>query len=152
MEMRALVAIAVAVASTYVVSGLSRTHVVSGFSRTQQQTIWDGVYTAEQASRGQKIYSERCATCHGDGLEGVEMAPALTGSAFYGTWEGESLQALFDRMRLSMPLNAPGSLSRAQNADILAHMLKVGGYPAGQTPLDAQGGALAGIKVSMYRP
>ena len=135
----------------YVVSGFS--YVVSGFSRTQQQlTIWDGVYTTEQAARGEKLYADRCAKCHGEGLQGVEMAPALTGTTFYANWEGETLDALFERMRRSMPLDAPGSLSRAENADLLAHMLKVGGYPAGQSPLDAQGGALARFKVLMYRP
>jgi S-disulfanyl-L-cysteine oxidoreductase SoxD len=118
----------------------------------QQLTIWDGVFTAEQASRGEKIYADRCARCHGDGLQGVESAPALTGTAFYSTWDGEMLDALFERMRSSMPQDAPGSLSRAQNADILAHMLKTGGYPAGQAALDPQAGALMRIKVSMYKP
>ena len=123
------------------------------FSRTQQQsTIWDGVYSSEQAARGKKLYAERCANCHGDGLQGVEMAPALTGPTFYSTWEGETLNALFERMRVSMPLDAPGSLSRAQNADILAHVLETGGYPAGSTALDPQAGALTRIKVLMYRP
>ena len=118
----------------------------------QQLTIWDGVFTAEQASRGEKIYAERCGRCHGDGLQGVESAPALTGTTFYANWDGETLDALFERMRSSMPQDAPGSLSRAQNADILAYMLKTGGYPAGQTALDPQAGALMRIKVLMYRP
>jgi S-disulfanyl-L-cysteine oxidoreductase SoxD len=118
----------------------------------QQVTVWDGVFTADQASRGEKIYAERCARCHGDGLQGLEAAPALTGTVFYATWDGETLDALFERMRSSMPQDAPGSLSRAQNADILAHMLKTGGYPAGQTALDPQAGALTRIRVLMYRP
>jgi mono/diheme cytochrome c family protein len=118
----------------------------------QQITIWDGVFTAEQASRGEKVYADRCARCHGDGMQGVEAAPALTGTTFYQTWDGETLDALYERMRSSMPQDAPGSLSRAQNADILAHMLKTGGYPAGQTALDPQAGALMRIKVVMYRP
>jgi cytochrome c len=149
-----LLSIAICAAITYVVSGFSRTeHVVSGFSRTSQQlTIWDGVFTTEQAARGEKIYAERCARCHGDGLQGVEAAPALTGPAFYGNWEGETLDALFERMRSSMPQEAPGSLSRAQNADVLAHVLKIGGYPAGQMALDPQAGGLTRVKVLMYRP
>jgi quinoprotein glucose dehydrogenase len=118
----------------------------------QQLTIWDGVFSAEQASRGEKLYADRCARCHGDGLQGVEAAPALIGTTFYATWDGETLDALFERMRSSMPQDAPGSLSRAQNADILAHMLKTGGYPAGQTALDPQAGALTRIRVLMYRP
>jgi mono/diheme cytochrome c family protein len=155
----AIAVVVVVVANSYAVSGFSRTQtsVVSGFSRTvispsQQRTIWDGVYTAEQATRGEKVYADRCARCHGDGLQGVEAAPALTGPTFYSTWEGETLGALFERMRSSMPQDSPGSLSRAQNADMLAYMLRVGGYPAGQSVLDGQAGALAQTTVLMYRP
>ena len=53
---------------------------------------------------------------------------------------------------MSMPQDNPGSLSRTQNADIVAHMLRVGGYPAGSTVLDGQAGALTGIKVLTYKP
>jgi mono/diheme cytochrome c family protein len=128
--------------------------VVYGFSRPalQQLTIWDGVFTTEQATRGGKIYADRCARCHGNGLQGAEAAPALTGPAFYGNWEGETLDALFERMRSSMPQDAPGSLSRAVNADVLAYMLETASYPAGQTALDPQAGALTRITVLMYRP
>jgi mono/diheme cytochrome c family protein len=117
-----------------------------------QKTTWDGVYTEEQAKRGAEAYAEKCAACHGDGLGGVEAAPALTGPVFYGTWEGETLDALLERIRTSMPLDSPGSLSRAQNADIVAHMLKVGGYPAGTTPLDGRAGAQVGVRVLTYKP
>jgi quinoprotein glucose dehydrogenase len=118
----------------------------------EQKTVWDGVYTEEQAKRGSDVYAERCAMCHGDSLGGVESAPPLTGPAFYANWEGESLNALFERIRMSMPLDNPGSLSRAQNADIVAHMLRIGGYPAGTTALEGQAGTLTGIKVLTYKP
>ena len=123
--------------------------VVSGQA---QKTVWDGVYTEEQAKRGAEVYAEKCAMCHGDSLGGVESAPALTGPQFYATWEGENLNALFERIRMSMPQDNPGSLSRAQNADIVAHILHIGGYPAGSTPLEGQAGALTGIKVLTYKP
>ena len=123
--------------------------VVSGQA---QKTVWDGVYTEEQAKRGADVYAEKCAMCHGDSLGGVESAPALTGPAFYATWEGETLNSLFERIRMSMPQDNPGSLSRTQNADIVAHMLHVGGYPAGSTPLEGQAGTLTGIKVLTYKP
>ncbi len=116
------------------------------------RTVWDGLYTEEQAARGDVLYAERCAGCHGDTLGGVEAAPALTGTAFYSNWEGEPLEALFERMRSSMPQDKPGSLSRAQNADIMAYMLRVGGYPAGTTALEGQAGALAQVTMRMFRP
>jgi len=118
----------------------------------EQKTIWDGVYTEEQATRGAEVYAGKCAMCHGDSLGGVEAAPPLTGPSFYANWEGESLNALFERIRMSMPLDNPGSLSRAQNADVLAHMLKIGGYPAGNAPIDGQAGTLTAIKVLTYKP
>ena len=117
-----------------------------------QKTVWDGVFTEEQAKRGADVYAEKCAMCHGDSLGGVESAPPLTGPAFYANWEGESLNALFERIRMSMPLDNPGSLSRAQNADVVAHMLSIGGYPAGSAPLEGQAGVLSGIKVMTYKP
>ena len=118
----------------------------------QPRTVWDGIYTDEQATRGETLYAERCAKCHGDTLGGQESAPALTGTTFYSNWEGEMLEPLFDRVRTTMPQDKPGSLSRAQNADILAYMLKAGGYPAGATPLNSQAGAMASITIRMYKP
>ena len=118
----------------------------------EQKTIWDGVYTAEQASRGEKIYGENCAQCHGEALSGVESAPPLTGDQFNNNWEGLALSDLFDRIRTTMPQTAPGTLSRAQNADLVAHILKVGGFPAGDKPLDGQQGALTNIKYRTYKP
>ncbi len=116
------------------------------------RTVWDGIYTEEQAARGEKVYAERCGKCHGDTLGGQEAAPALTGSTFYSNWEGEALEALFDRIRSTMPQDKPGSLSRAQNADILAHILHAGGFPAGPMPLDGQAGALSTVTIRMYKP
>ena len=116
-----------------------------------QITVWDRVYTVEQANRGEKLYAATCAQCHGDGMAGIEAAPALTGLTFYDKWEGETVQALFDRMR-TMPPDKPGSLTRPETADVLAHMLRVGGYPAGDTALEATAGALARVRLRMYRP
>lgn len=123
-----------------------------GLAAQSARTVWDGVYTDEQAARGEKLYAERCGRCHGDTLGGQEAAPALTGSTFYSNWEGESLEALLDRIRTTMPQDKPGSLSRTQNADILAYMLTVGGFPAGPMPLEGQAGALAMVTIRMYKP
>ena len=115
--------------------------------------VWLGLRREDPAeiALGQALYAEHCARCHGDSLTGIEAAPALTGTTFYSNWEGETLQALFERIRTSMPPDKPGSVSRAQIADILSHVLRVGGYPAGETPLDAQG-PLAAIAIRMYKP
>jgi hypothetical protein len=51
-----------------------------------------------------------------------------------------------------MPQDSPGSLSRSQNADIVAHLLRAGGYPAGGAALEGQAATLNGIKVLTYKP
>ena len=85
--------------------------------------MWDGVYTVEQARRGGELAADRCVACHGDRLAGGESAPPLAGDQFNATWEGVMLSDLFDRIRMTMPLENPGSLTRQQTADVLAYML-----------------------------
>jgi mono/diheme cytochrome c family protein len=113
---------------------------------------WDGVYTIEQAKRGEKLYAEKCASCHGPDLNGGEMAPGLTGGEFTANWNDLSLGDLFERMRISMPQNAPGSLSRPENADILSYILNKGNYPTGQAELPSQTEALNQIKFLSSKP
>ena len=116
------------------------------------QTVWDGVYVREQAERGEKLYRQECGRCHGDDLAGIESAPALTGSNFAATWDGVPLSDLLERMRVSMPQDKPGSFSRTQNADILAYMLQVSGFPAGEKPLAGEAAVLSQITFRTYRP
>ena len=99
------------------------------------RSVWDGVYTAEQAKRGEALYAQNCAACHGNALEGGEMAPPLSGGAFNANWNGLTMGDLSERVRISMPQNNPGSLSRQQCSDILAFMLSVGSFPAGTMEL-----------------
>jgi mono/diheme cytochrome c family protein len=121
-------------------------------SAQQPKTQWDGVYTADQAKRGEGLYSQYCASCHGPDLTGGEMAPGLTGGEFQSNWNDLSLGELFERMRISMPQNAPGSLSRQQDADILAYVLFKGNYPAGMTELPTQTEVLSTIKFVSAKP
>ena len=95
------------------------------------KSIWDGVFTDAQAARGKALYSENCASCHGGELTGGEMAPPLAGGEFMAGWDGLTIGDLFERVRISMPQNAPGSLSGQQNADILAFMFSSNKFPAG---------------------
>src|SRR5262245_58728737 len=90
----------------------------------QPRTVWDGVYTNEQAGRGDMIYREACGSCHGATLLGGEMAPALVGSDFLSEWSGLTVGDLVERVRVSMPQNDPGSLSRQRTADVTAMILR----------------------------
>jgi mono/diheme cytochrome c family protein len=116
------------------------------------KTQWDGVYTQEQAKRGDELYAQHCASCHGPDMTGGEMAPGLTGGEFASNWNDLSLGDLFERMRISMPQNNPGSLSRAQNADILAFMLFKSNFPEGKTELPPQTEVLNTIKFVASKP
>jgi mono/diheme cytochrome c family protein len=113
---------------------------------------WDGVYTQEQAKRGEGQYAQYCASCHGPDMAGGEMAPGLAGGEFASNWNDLSLGDLFERMRISMPQNNPGSLSRAQNADILAFILFKSNFPAGQAELPSQTEVLNTIKFIAAKP
>jgi len=108
-------------------------------------SVWDGVYTAEQAKRGDPLYAQYCSSCHGSTFEGGEMAPPLAGGAFNANWNGLSLGDLAERIRISMPQNSPGSLSRQQYVDILATMLAGGEFPQGKTELPRELEALKQI-------
>ena len=116
------------------------------------RTTWDGVYTEAQAKRGATLYSDNCAACHGTDLTGGESAPPLAGIPFFATWNGLTVGDLFERIRTSMPADRPGRLSREQNADILSHVLKVNGFPAGPTELSRQTETLKEIQLVTYKP
>ena len=104
--------------------------------RARGNSVWDGVYTEEQASHGQTLFQQSCARCHGANLAGTFETPPLVGR-FIPYWAGTTLDVLFDYVSTAMPLDRPGSLSRDANADILAFILKANDFPAGTKALSA---------------
>ena len=105
-----------------------------------------GVYTAEQAKRGEALYKEQCAACHGDNLEGSGPMPPLAGKDFLTNWHGKSLGDLYEKIQTTMPATAPGTLTPAQTANMLAFMLKAK-FPAGSTALEGKVEALLPISI-----
>lgn len=101
----------------------------------QAKSVTSGVYTADQAKRGEGVYKEQCAACHGDALEGSGPMPPLAGPDFAKNWQGKTVAELFEKTHGSMPATAPGSLTEQQTADILAYVFSVAKYPAGATEL-----------------
>ncbi len=99
------------------------------------RTVWTGVYTSAQAQRGRVYYGQRCAVCHGTGLEGADVNPALAGTGFTGKWRGQSVGQLVNRIRTTMPLDEPGSMTATQAADVTAYLLMRNRYPAGAAEL-----------------
>ncbi len=112
----------------------------------QGKTTLDGIYSEPQAARGEKIYADSCASCHGDDLSGGGQTPALAGKEFNVDWTDLTLGDLFDRTHGTMPADKPGTLTPAQTADVIAYLLKKGGLPAGAADLPADTAALKAIK------
>ena len=118
----------------------------------QSSSVWDGVYTQEQADRGKLLYAKECASCHGATLGGSGQVPPLTGADFKGDWNGQTADDLFEKMQTSMPADRPGQLSREQNADILAFLLSSNAFPAGTKELPTEASALQKIRFEATRP
>lgn len=116
------------------------------------RSVWDGVYTDAQAQRGDPLYKQYCSSCHGDQAEGGEEAPALAGGAFLANWAGLTAGDLFERIRTTMPLNKPQSLSREVNADILAYIFSLNKFPAGQQELPHATEVLKMITIEASKP
>lgn len=107
----------------------------------------DGVYSESQADRGQASYKTACASCHGAALQGSGAAtPPLAGADFLMNWTGQTVGDLFERIQTTMPGDRPGKLSPAENADILAYILKVNKLPAGKADLPTDAAALSQIR------
>jgi S-disulfanyl-L-cysteine oxidoreductase SoxD len=117
----------------------------------ESATVWDGVFTDEQARRGETAYRQECSSCHGAELEGGDMTPPLVGGTFTSNWNDLTLGDLFERIRATMPLDKPGTLSRQQNADVVAFVLKANLWPAGTTELARDLGALKQIRIQSYK-
>ena len=97
------------------------------------RTVWTGVYSDAQATRGQADYATHCSSCHQDDLSGYQSI--LKGDRFMTEYREASLYRLFDKMKTTMPRNAGGSLSDRTYIDILTYVLKSNDFPAGAQEL-----------------
>lgn len=137
--------IAFAVAACAVLALAAGFHATLG---AQGKSTKDGVFTAEQATRGASLYGEQCASCHGEKMEGVaDLFPALAGDPFMKIWTGRSVGELYEKIATTMPALDPGSLKPEQVADLVAHMLNESKFPAGTTALAASADPLKTIKI-----
>ncbi|HEY6307161.1 MAG TPA: c-type cytochrome [Candidatus Angelobacter sp.] len=116
------------------------------------RSVWDGVYTEEQAKRGDPLYHSKCASCHGDKMTGGESAPPLAGGQFLSNWNGLTLDVLFERIRVTMPSDNPSRVGRPPKADILAYILSMNRFPPGETDLQYKTELLKGITFEANKP
>jgi len=107
------------------------------------------LYTDAQAQAGAAVYSQACAACHGQQLEGV-AAPALMGSAFgeMANAQGLTVDALLDVIANTMPQSDPGSLKPDDYNAVTGYILQQNGYPAGSAALTKGAPGLKDAKVT----
>lgn len=96
------------------------------------RTVNDGVFSEAQAEVGEQLYADNCILCH----DKKYFRPVLK------RWEGQPISVLFTVMSASMPENNPGFLSEKEYVDILAYILSLSRYAAGDTELDYKDGVL----------
>ena len=85
--------------------------------------------------------------CHGHDMNGGEEAPALYGANFMADWNGLTVGDLSERIRISMPPDNPEKVTKQENVDIIAQILKANGYPAGSSELVPRTEILKLIKI-----
>src|SRR5215471_4050892 len=86
--------------------------------QTPARSVSDGVYTEQQATRGQAVYRARCVSCHGPDLAG-RTGPPLTGSDFIASWDKDPVSELANKIVRTMPKNEPPALTAPETADVL---------------------------------
>jgi len=113
--------------------------------QTGGRSVSDGVYTDQQATRGQAIYKARCTSCHGDALAG-RTGPPLSGNDFASTWHTQPLSELAYKIRRTMPKLPDVPLTDAEAADVVAYVLQFGKFPSGRAELVLNEATLKEVK------
>ena len=108
------------------------------------KTVADHVYSDVQATRGAASYDTSCSGCHRPDLGGAN-GPALRGERFARIFAGKDLKTLYTKIATTMPRGAAASLGDAVYLDIVAHLLRENGFPAGESELTAE--VLSGLQV-----
>ena len=88
------------------------------------QQLLQAPYSSVQASNGDTLYQQNCATCHLPDLQGSLEAPALNDTNFRSNWTNRGVNELLDLLRRTMPPQAPGSLDEAGYLQIVAFLLR----------------------------
>jgi len=121
---------------------------IVALARAQEPpSVWNGVFTVEQAERGKAAYTKNCSRCHGEDLAGRRDYP-LSGERFMDHWEAHTIDHLFRLIRDSMPPDAINAVDPKDKRDIVAYLLQQNGFPAGNTELSLDDDVLATFEIS----
>ena len=109
-----------------------------------------GVFTQEQAKKGEAAYQRVCASCHGADLHSTEPeAPDLTEGAFKFGWQGKTIADKFEIIRNTMPPGRGASLDDQTYLDIVTYILRLNNIPAGNQALQPNVDTLKQIVISV---
>lgn len=109
-----------------------------------RRTVRDGVYSAAQAARGERLFESICVNCH-------EMADFTAAGAYLEDVDGEPLSNTFDYVSSEMPEDDPGSLEAEEYAAVLAYIFRVYGLPSGDVELPVDRDSLRTIAIARPR-
>lgn len=104
----------------------------------EPRTLNDAIYTKAQAKVGEGLYKTNCLTCH----DKKYFRPVLK------RWAGQPLSTFYTVMAASMPESNPGSLPDDEYIDILAYIISLSRYPAGDAELEYAPETLANITIA----
>jgi quinoprotein glucose dehydrogenase len=110
-------------------------------AQTSPRTVRDGVFSAEQAARGARVFESVCANCH-------EIAEFVAADAYLDEVEGQPLWETFDYISTEMPEDDPASLRLDEYAAVLAYLFSVYGLPSGSAELSVDRESLEAITIA----
>lgn len=140
-----LTRLARASAATGVLAGAIGVVATQAATAQEGRTVWDGIYTEQQATRGETVYQAECTFCHLDDLQGDAFATPLIEDAFTVRWVGARVDDLLTVVQVTMPADRPNTLPDQAVADVVAFLLKMNEYPAGEQELPARPTALGDV-------
>ena len=114
-----------------------------GAAQTQPlpRSTLSGVYSAEQATRGEETYFSLCVSCHPVAMH--------SGPTFATVWAGRPLSDLYEAVKDRMPKNEPGTLTGEESAQLVAYLLQINAIPAGKDELSAEVETLKKIRIEV---
>jgi len=90
-------------------------------------SVQSGVYSEEQAERGEQLFGEACMVCH--------QPEEFADGGYMDGWSGMNVNDLVEFIRSTMPEDNPGRLKRQEYIDIVAFLFQQNGLPAGETEM-----------------
>ena len=102
-------------------------------------SVGNTFYTSRQASRGNGLFRDNCVSCH--------SSSEFAGSSFERRWRNRSVGDIYEFILYSMPDDNPGGLPEQTYADIIAYLLELNDFPAGESELPTSMDALMEMKI-----